>query len=394
MTSNKIIDFEQAKQNTLLRKKTLPELNILRVFLMFAVIAIHLLNIPISNLATGYSQQGRFFVMRAMLVFAVPGFLFLSMMMVSFSSADKKLALADYYGKKFVRIGIPYLLWSMAYQIILLITGNAKLQNILQPKSLFYLLMYGKSYEHLYFMIILLEFLLIAPLLLPIVRKIQHSWKAAFAFAFGSQIAIYLFNRFYLIHHFSMLQSTFLWYFSSGFMGLWFGLNYRKNFQAIRKHQNKIFILIALTGVVHSYYSRILWFQTWNDISFDTFPYTVNLHVYMLLCTLGLLLISNWVAAYPKNVWGKEKNSYRFFMWIAPLSYGIYLMHPAFTYLIRKAIVSDRPMIWWLVVIFGVPALAALCGKITEYLQHIPIISLAFGNGLIPKKNIKQSKVS
>ncbi|MDO5063290.1 MAG: acyltransferase [Peptostreptococcaceae bacterium] len=386
---SKIIDFEQARHSAR-RKRSLGEVSMLRVLSMLAVVSIHFLNMPVSRVLVGSKSHGHFFMVRAMLVFAVPSFLFVSMVMVSYSLDERPIRLLDFYQKKFVRVVIPYLLWSIAYQIVLLLTGNVQLQNILKPRSVLYLLLYGKSYEHLYFMIILIEFFVIAPLLIPIAKKVKDSWKSAIGIAFGTQILIYLLNRFLIRGYFTMMQSTFLWYFSIAFMGLWFGFCYDRNFKMIQKYQNKIFVGLALSGIVHSYYSRLLWQQMWNEIVFDTFFYTVNLHVYMLLCTLGLLLISKWIISYPKDLMGRDKRSYRFFMWLSPLTYGIYLMHPGLTYLVRKIVESKSALLWMLIVMIGVPLVATICGKITEYLQDLPIISLAFGNGLIPKKAIKR----
>lgn len=386
---SKIIDFEQARHSAR-RKRSLGEVSMLRVLSMLAVVSIHFLNMPVSRVLVGSKSHGHFFMVRAMLVFAVPSFLFVSMVMVSYSLDERPIRLLDFYQKKFVRVVIPYLLWSIAYQIVLLLTGNAQLQNILKPRSVLYLLLYGKSYEHLYFMIILIEFFVIAPLLIPIAKKVKDSWKSAIGIAFGTQILIYLLNRFLIRGYFTMMQSTFLWYFSIAFMGLWFGFCYDRNFKMIQKYQNKIFVGLALSGIVHSYYSRLLWQQMWNEIVFDTFFYTVNLHVYMLLCTLGLLLISKWIISYPKDPMGRDKRSYRFFMWLSPLTYGIYLMHPGLTYLVRKIVESKSALLWMLIVMIGVPLVATICGKITEYLQDLPIISLAFGNGLMPKKAIKR----
>lgn len=392
MNSRKIIDFEQAKQN-IPRKKSLPEITIMRSLAMLAVVCIHFLNIPVSNIQTGTMGQGFFFTWRSMLVFAVPSFIFMSMLTVAYT-ANEKLPLLDFYKKKLLRVAIPYIVWSIGYLLILVIVRHYTIGEILNPKSIFYFLAYGKSYEHLYFMPILLEFFFITPLLLPIARKVKNSPKAAIGIAFGVQIIIYFLNKNIFYPHFKMLSSTFLWYFSIGFLGLWFGCNYHKNFELVKKHSAKIFVLLAGVGIIHRYYSKLLWQQLWNVVSFNTFLHTVNLHLYMLLCTLFLLLIANWFCEYPRNAKGQEKKSYRFLLWASPLSYGIYLMHPVFMYLLRKIfelppLQIRLPMLWIPIILLGVPSIAWLCGKITAFFQYIPIISLAFGNSAFLKKNRK-----
>lgn len=393
MNSHKIIDFQQAKQSVTPRKKSLPQVTIMRSLAMLAVICIHFLNIPVSNIQTGTMEQGFFFTWRSMLVFAVPSFIFMSMLMVSYM-AHEKIAVFNFYKKKFLRVGVPYIIWSLGYLLILLIVGHYTVSDLLNPKSVFYFFAYGKSYEHLYFMPILLEFFFVTPLLLPIARRVKNSPMAAIGIAFGTQITINFFNKNIIYPHFKMLSSTFLWYFSIGFLGLWFGCNYQKNFELVKKHGTKLFLLLSVIGIIHHYYSRLLWQQLWNVISFNTFMHTVNLHLYMLLCTLFLLLVANWFCEYPRNAKGQEKKIHRFLLWASPLSYGIYLMHPVFMYLLRKIFelppLQIRNPIWWtLLILLGVPGIAWLCGKITAFFEYIPVISLAFGNPAFPKKKQK-----
>lgn len=116
--ANKIISFAEAKNNIRSRKKNLPEIEILRSIAMLAVIMIHILNIPVNQLITGSSSQGNFFVARAMLIFAVPCFLFIAMLMLSYG--EEKFDVR-FYRKKLMRVGVPYLLWSIFYLLIVLL---------------------------------------------------------------------------------------------------------------------------------------------------------------------------------------------------------------------------------------------------------------------------------
>ncbi len=378
--TNKIISFDEAKKNIQknvnMRRKNLPEIEILRSIAMLAVIAIHVLNIPVSQLLTGSVSHGRFFMARAMLIFAVPCFLFLSMLMVGYGDNHFD---AKFYQKKLLRIGVPYLLWSILY-LIIVFTVNQKIpENFFSVKSIFYYLAYGKAYEHLYFMPILLGFYVVAPLMKKLAMSVKNNPIAAIAIALVSQAAVYALNRFVLYPEYTMLSSTFLWYFSMGFLGLWFGLDYTRNFAWVKKHSNKIFLLLVLSSAVHQYYQRILWQQLWNDIKFNTFFYTMNLHGYFLLATFALLILSAWLVRFPQNQKGVERKSYRLLKELSPYSYGIYLMHPIFTFLLRKFVVTSSAILWATIVPVSVISLALLCGWITKKVQNLPVIRFAFG---------------
>ncbi len=387
--TNKIIDFESAKQTVRILPKKLPEIDVLRTFAMLAVVAIHMLNLPVSDLEVGTKGQGFFFLLRGMLIFAVPCFLFVGTLMVSHSAGPRPIEYKSFYRKKWIRVAVPYLLWSAFYMLLLLIIGGYDIESLKNPATIFYLLAYGNSYEHLYFMPILLEFFLLVPILLPLARKIKYSPLKAFILAMSVQIAVYFVNRLFLYEHFKMLSSTFLWYFSIGFLGLWFGLNYDDNLAFVKKHRNKLFVALVVVGVVHYYYQTFLWQQLWNDISFNTFFYTLNLHLYMLFCTLGLLIVSHWFVRYPISRSARPKRIHAFIHFLAPESYGIYLMHPLFTFLLRKLISTRSPLLWGVIVALGVILVSLLCGRITKALQHRRIFSYIFGNGgrIIRTKN-------
>lgn len=379
MESTKIIQFAEAKKRTRVKQKNLEEITIMRSISMLGVIAIHMLNIPISLLPVGTPWQGFFYTLRSLLIFAMPSFIFISMLMTSYSLGGNKLMVWDFYKRKLFRVGLPYLIWSFGYLLMLTVFGLYQPSQVLSPQALWYFLAYGKSYEHLYFMIILLQLFLITPLLLPLAKRVKDSPYLALGLAFGTQLIIYYLNRFFIYEHFKMLSSTFLWYFSIGFLGLWFGLEYQRNLKTIQKYQNKLIVALAVAGVIYHYYQRILWQQLWNDVSFNTLYYTIDLHLYMLLCALVLIIISLWVSQQSKNKFGQNSLLKRYLLWLSPLSYGVYLMHPVFTYLVRLLISSNSPWVWLLMVLVGVHGIALVTGQIVKWLQQIPVISLAFG---------------
>lgn len=394
----KIIKFEDIKNIAKPKRKTLVEISVVRAIAMFSVVGIHFLNLPVSNIQNGAASQGNFYVVRAMLVFAVPTFIFLSTMMISYTGETSNLK--KFYSKKFYRIGLPYLLWSLFYIILVRLAVDGVYFKNYISENIWNFIFYGKSYEHLYFMPILLEFIILAPIFVYVSKNIKDYPIIAFLVAIGVQTVIYFLNKNFIQEHFKMLTSTFLWYFSVGFLGFWFGHNYKKNMEFLHKHRYKIILIFLISAIADFEYQKILWHSLWEVVKFNTLYYTVNLHLYMIFAVFVLLLIGKAVSSKETSSYetalinrrSKVKTSqkiYNLCMWIAPMSYGVYLMHPVFTALTKKIIISSSGALWTVVVIVGVFLVSLICAKITEKLQHAPIIAIVFGNPINIGKNKK-----
>lgn len=373
MNSNKIISFKEIQNKKTLSRKNIAEIRILRSLATLSVIAIHFLNLPISNIETGTKWQGFFFSLKAMLVFAVPTFIFISMLMTAYHPPEASLS--AFYKKKWMRIGVPYILWSGAYLLVLLIVQHYTWSEIIQPKSIFYFLIYGKSYEHLYFIPILLEFMLLAPFLLRLTKKIK-SLPIALLIAFIVQSIIYFVNKIYIYPHYSMLTSTFLWYFCIGFIGLWFGQNYKQNMLYLKMHSGKLKIAFIICSVIHYVYSKLLWQQLWTSIKMNNYYYYMNLNLYFLLCiAMGLLLCEKLTEPLIK-----QSKTVRFLQWLSDRSFGIYLLHPILMYGLRKILIFKSGWLWSITLPVGIILVAKICGEITQNIQDLPWIRFAFGN--------------
>lgn len=372
-----IINFNQAVEN-LNRKNKIAEIDILRSLCMLFVVSIHMLNIPVSVLQNGILSQKFFFVSRGMLVFAVPCFIFLSMTIVSMQGIK---SLKDFYKKKFIRIVMPYLLWSVFYLLVLFVFGHLKIEKIGNLKAISYYLFYGKSYEHLYFMPILIGLTAISPLMIKLAKKFNNLASAS-VFALSLQMCIYLLNKFFIYQNYQMLSSTFFWYMGIAFLGIYFGLYYEKNTKIIIKYSSYIFMASVFVGVVHYTYQSVLWQSLWNDVKFNTTIYNLNLNIYFTLVSLSLLIISYYLA---NDV---EVSTIRFVKYlknISPYSYGIYFVHPIFTFFVGKFTKIESPItnnaaFLFFEVIIGVFVISLICKIITEKTQNLPILHLAYGN--------------
>lgn len=336
----------------------IEEVTYLRVLAMFAVVSIHVLNIPISTIS-GLTPIGQFFyTLRALLIFAVPCFLFLSMMMVSLPLKDRALNYKVFYKKRSYRILLPYLLWTGAYLFLDVIVGKYQWSDFLQSTNWLYWLGFGKAWGHLYFLPILIELLILVPILLPLAKVAKDSFFLASLFAFLPQIGIYWLNKLVIYQHFSLFTSTGVWYYYIGFLGLWFGLNYEKNLKKIKK----VLPLLVFLAPIYTFYV----FKLYRGESFHTFYYTLVMFLYtFLVIGLGLSF----------GQWLKEKISLpKRILFLERYSFGIYLIHPLFLVFVRHYTHNVGSVFWLFLVpmiILFVTFLSAYLVKITGFLKWL-----------------------
>lgn len=140
------------------------DLNFLRVIATVAVIVIHTTSQTMTQSALGYysNQLARF---------SVPAFLILSGFLLFQSDLNSQfLPHAQFYRKRFQKILLPYILWTIFYSLVLHYYFNG-LQNLnmVLPDLIRHLFL-GNGFTHLYFVVIIIQFYLLYPV---IRRKFQ-----------------------------------------------------------------------------------------------------------------------------------------------------------------------------------------------------------------------------
>lgn len=116
------------------------------------------------------------------------GFFFLSACMLTYAHADLKLAgLRRFYRRRFVSVGIPYLCWIVIYFLYMAPTSHytsvtAALSHLAS--------MAETGYYHLYFLLVIMQFYLVFPLLLMLLRRATGHHGLILASAVLAQVAI------------------------------------------------------------------------------------------------------------------------------------------------------------------------------------------------------------
>jgi surface polysaccharide O-acyltransferase-like enzyme len=193
--------------------------DILKGFAILEVIAHHTLGLA----ARRYVEEGSFgwwliLLLNRTLHFAVPTFLLVSALLLARSLAKHENA--DWWlflRRRFWRTGYPYLVWTALY---LLARGG------IPEIGLGATLLWGKGYYHLYFLAVLLEVSLAFPLIYGAIRWLRPSFAATLAWAGALQIGVYATN--YSLRYLPYPGSSALFYVFPVILGIWLGIHWEE----------------------------------------------------------------------------------------------------------------------------------------------------------------------
>ena len=349
------------------------EIGILRGIAMCTVVGIHTFSICVSNVKTGWSSWA-YLIFHNLLQFAVPCFIFISSLLLSYTLHGKSLSIKSFYFKKWTRVVIPYILWSLFYLVFKLVFRQIAFSDLMLWQNWWLWLGLGKAYTHLYYMSVIIQLYLCAPLLLSFVKQIQKIFKkfdfiAVAILAIGLQVGIYFLNR-YVIHYYFKSQATMMiWYLYIIVIGIWAGFNYERFKEGLKKYQAMVW---GLLGISLIFYIRYI-IHLKKAIKISTAWYQCNLFAYSLFATLGLLLICLQL----KN--RKASKLVQAVEIVGEYSFGIYLMHPVLTFVLRKVIHISQPLLILVLILISYTAIMLICIGIIKLLRLNKWTSIIIG---------------
>ena len=132
------------------------------------------------------------------------GFFFISACMLTYAYADMRVAgLRRFYRRRFVSVGIPYLCWTVIYFFYLLPRWHYA-SPVAALESLARLAATG--YYQLYFLLVIMQFYLVFPLVLMLLRRTRGHHGLVIAAAVAAQVTISI------LTHWQLLPSLMLRY--------------------------------------------------------------------------------------------------------------------------------------------------------------------------------------
>lgn len=333
----------------------LPALDIFRAFAIMAVIIIHTTSTVVANYDHHAALYPLYVFLNNFTKFAVPVFIFLSGFTLFYNYYDKPFSvktIGQFYKKRMTKILIPFLFFSFLYFALTryLQFGFTDLNTFIGYFTTGYFLktiVIGKAHTHLYFVVIIIQFYVLAPLMLYAVQRFRFLSKhIAWLGLLAQWLFIYkLADVFHLINRGSY-SFTYMLYFAAGaFIGIYYvkaapWINLTRQNTTIKKLAAAVTVwalfLSSSMVMVYFYYENRL-----NKI-FIINPDYLELVDEIRCVTAGLVLlqVSFWVY----TSWSKI--TIRALLHIGACSFGIYLIHPLVLYVYRLIHATGNPLLY------------------------------------------------
>ncbi|TEB15876.1 Acyltransferase family protein [Pelotomaculum sp. FP] len=173
------------------RKERIDELDVLRGMAILSVILQHALGVYIRRPEMQFADAAMIGMLFNITKFAVPAFVFVTGAALVYNYYDN-LDYPKFLWKRVKDILLPYLIWSIAYEIY---SNGLPATNYLWLRGLAKDLLYGNAFYHLWFVVMIFQFYLVYPVFRSLFRKAPAilDSKLRFAAAVGLLAAIYTF---------------------------------------------------------------------------------------------------------------------------------------------------------------------------------------------------------
>ncbi|MDB5055274.1 MAG: acyltransferase 3 [Bacilli bacterium] len=297
-------------------KGKILEFEIFRAFAILAVVMIHATSGGVVGLALKSKSHFLFQLLNTTAYFAVPSFIFMSGVVLFYSYYDKWRFkdILSFYVKRLKFIVIPYIVVSFLYYIFYqrLLTGTISIH----PRYFLSLLPWADAGYHLYFIIIIVQFYLLFPLMMFFVKKFPQVKRHIILIGTVLFLSFYFVNKYY--YAFPHRSSLFINYLIFFCLGAAIGMNYKEAIAKIQRYQFAVISIFLFSGIGLLTYNVL---QDFN-IKWSNYFYDFCFNVYGAFASLFLLWLSY-------RIQHKFSKISRQLIRLGGYSFGIYLIHPA-----------------------------------------------------------------
>lgn len=352
-----------------MEKKWIPEIQIMRGIFIICVVLIHILYIPISRLNSSTMTYGIYYTFNRFIQFAVPGFILIASILITYNLQQEKMNVLKFYKRKINAVLMPYLFWSITYILCRYFVGAIEYKQLISISDWAFWIIFGKGYSHLYFMSVIIQVYLLAPLLIGIIKTIKKNFLITFIIGIGIQIIFYWINKFFIYKVFPYPATLFYWYFIIIWLGLWIGYNYNQWCQIIDKYF-KLIIMIFLTSMI--FYIKLCFDIEWGK-PINNFTYQMVWYVYVFFASAIILRISRAIIL-------KGSSIKLLLNKIGKYSFSIYFIHPFIVTVIKDIVRTNNPTLLTLFTLIAPIIIITASIYIAKLLKLIKTVTLFQGN--------------
>ncbi len=286
-------------------RRRLEHIDAMRPVKQAAVISTHTL-VFFAPLATSSAVVGVIMLTR----FSRDAFLFVSACMLAYSYRDvERINFRSYFKRRFMSVGVPYLAWTVIYFFYTSLnpTNSFPFYSLAWVKVFshsgahYFIHLLLTGYYHLYYLIVIMEFYVLFPLLFKFVRK-YSSWHWLFIvvalvwqIAYGALVD----SRHLFIHLSGVQQTRFITSYPIYLVGgVIVALHLDDIHQWIVQHARLIIAVTVVSGVgaeILSFLGRYSWMPLFLQTGTFVFsPTVVPFDISAILCVylLGVFLVS------------------------------------------------------------------------------------------------------
>lgn len=336
-----------------MEKKHLYEIDLMRAIIMLGVLSVHTMSIFDEQLEDGTHS---FIVMSAIhssMHVTRMAFMFITGFILFIVYANRNLRITDFWRKRFLLIGIPYLFWNIIYLLFDSSAFSSPSQSIVQFMSdLGRALLHGDQF-YIYYVLVTFQFYLVFPFMLRGLQRFKKWHLHIFIWSVCLQIMITTFIKFvlphldtsswpYLLSHYGVFAFTYQCYFVIGGLA---ASRYKQICSFLDRHVKRLvgLFVVAWSGMLmHYYLNRVALNE--SDHAAQSVHQPVYLPYTMLIIAL-LIIVGRYWARRRKKSGGQAFN--RFVAVASMTSFGMYLAQPFPLYLVRTYFVPHLPVNSW-----------------------------------------------
>lgn len=252
------------------------EIDGMNVLCCLLVVFIHLCSAPLNRLQLSSMQYLTVFVPWRIASFAMQGFLFLSALKLTLKYQRTPFHYGTFLLRRLTTVYLPYLIWTVLYYLMFVAVGYFPFSL----KDLAVYLLSGSVSAPFYFIIVLLQFDLLFPLLRRLARRIHPMLLCCGALALNL-----IFVRFQgsLFPDFRWFDRTITTYLIYPVMGCAAGASYAQFREKMHKRGMLLLVLATLCGAVDCSWTYA------ETIGFYHFSHLEVTH--MLYCIMAILAV-------------------------------------------------------------------------------------------------------